>query len=131
MRMKGNDIAACLMIALGVERCAAALLSASRSRPCPLRNRSRWRLLVPLPHRSSPPSRSLAVETVRFSATGDDLIHDGIFCRPKRGGDHYDFSFAYENMRDFYTQFDVNWLNQKRWSMTLSPQRLPDVFHPR
>ncbi len=54
------------------------------------------------------------VETVRFSATGDDLIHDGIFLQARqRGGDHYDFDFAYEEMRDFYTQFDVNWLNQE------------------
>lgn len=55
------------------------------------------------------------METVRFSATGDNLIHDGIFLQAKnRGTDgYYDFSYAYENMRDFYTQFDVNWLNQE------------------
>ncbi len=70
--------------------------------------------MSPLPHRSLPLSRSLSWRPCAFSATGDDLIHDGIFLQAKqRGGDHYDFSFAYENMRDFYTQFDVNWLNQE------------------
>ncbi len=49
----------------------------------------------PTTHRSLPPSRHPTVETVRFSATGDDLIHDGIFLQAKeRGGDHYDVAYA-------------------------------------
>lgn len=51
---------------------------------------------------------------MHFSATGDDLIHDGIFLQAKeRGGDHYDFDAAYAAMQGYYDQFDVNWLNQE------------------
>ena len=55
------------------------------------------------------------MDTVRFSATGDDLIHDGLYIQARqRGTDgYYDFSYVYENMREFYSQFDVNWLNQE------------------
>ena len=60
------------------------------------------------------PEPTPTVETVHFSATGDDLIHDGIFLQAKeRGGDHYDFDAAYAAMQGYYDQFDVNWLNQE------------------
>lgn len=56
------------------------------------------------------------ISTVRMSATGDDLIHDGIFKQAaKRSAEpgHYDFDYVYENVRSFYGQFDLNWLNQE------------------
>lgn len=61
------------------------------------------------------PEPTPMVETVRFSATGDNLIHEGLYNQARsRGSDGgYDFTYAYENMRDFYTGFDVNWLNQE------------------
>ena len=61
------------------------------------------------------PEPTPQVDTVRFSATGDDLIHDGIFlqARSRAGDGGYDFLPAYEPMREFYAQFDVNWLNQE------------------
>ena len=60
------------------------------------------------------PEPTPTAETVHFSATGDDLIHDGIFLQAKeRGGDHYDFDAAYAAMQGYYDQFDVNWLNQE------------------
>ena len=55
------------------------------------------------------------VETVRFSATGDNLIHDGIYLQAAKrtGGTGYDFAPVYENLKEFYAGFDLNWLNQE------------------
>ena len=116
MRMKGNDIAACLVIALGVGGVlAGSLLGVGKQEQAlPAAEPQPVAAVEPAATPEPTPEPQPVVETVRFSATGDDLIHDGIFLQAKqRGGDHYDFSFAYENMRDFYTQFDVNWLNQE------------------
>ena len=114
--MKGNDIAACLVIALGVGGVlAGSLLGVGKQEQAlPAAEPQPVAAVEPAATPEPTPEPQPVVETVRFSATGDDLIHDGIFLQAKqRGGDHYDFSFAYENMRDFYTQFDVNWLNQE------------------
>lgn len=55
------------------------------------------------------------VEKVRFSATGDNLIHDGIYLQAAKrtGGTGYDFAPVYENLKEFYAGFDLNWLNQE------------------
>lgn len=122
MRLRGNEIAACIVIAAGVggvllgslfqeplqtsvTAFATTVLPVPTATPAP----------TPLPTPAPTPEPTPTVETVRFSASGDDLIHDGIFLQAReRGKDgHYDFSEAYEPMRDFYTQFDVNWLNQE------------------
>ena len=67
------------------------------------------------PQPTPTPEPTPVVETVRFSATGDNLIHEGLYnqAKARAGGEGYDFTYAYENMRDFYAQFDVNWLNQE------------------
>lgn len=59
--MKGNDIAACLVIALGVGGVlAGSLLGVGKQEQAlPAAEPQRWRLLSQLPHRSLPPSRSL------------------------------------------------------------------------
>lgn len=122
MRLRSNEIAACAVITLGVvgvltgsffseqltgqvAAFAQTVLPAPTATPSP----------TPAPTPAPTPEPTPTVETVRFSATGDDLIHDGIFLQAKeRGQDgHYDFTEAYEPMRAFYTQFDVNWLNQE------------------
>lgn len=73
---------------------------------------------------SPTPTPGPQVFTVRFSATGDNLIHDGIYKQAKNRGQDggYDFDYAYEPVADFYSQFDLNWLNQE----TL----LTDAFEP-
>ena len=70
--MKGNDIAACLVIALGVGGVlAGSLLGVGKQEQAlPVRNRSRWRLLSPLPHRSLLPSRSLLWRPCAFPPRG-------------------------------------------------------------
>lgn len=119
MRLKNNEIAACLVIALGVGSVltGAMLQEISTGKAAQQQPESvaAAAYVEPTPAPETTPEPMPTVETVRFSATGDDLIHDGIFLQAKnRGTDgYYDFSYAYENMRDFYTQFDVNWLNQE------------------
>lgn len=70
---------------------------------------------VQTPEPTPTPTPGPEVYTVRFSATGDNLIHDGIYKQAKKratdGG--YDFDYAYENVKEFYSQFDLNWLNQE------------------
>ncbi len=58
---------------------------------------------------------ALVENTVRFSAVGDNLIHDGIYLQAQRraGGTGYDFAYVYENVKPFFSQFDVNWINQE------------------
>ena len=56
------------------------------------------------------------VQTVRFSATGDDLIHSPIYKQAKRrasGSEAYSFDYCYEHIAPFYSQQDVNWINQE------------------
>ncbi len=118
MRLRNNEIAACLVIALGVGSVLTGALlqeiSTGKTAQQP-ESVAAAAYVEPTPAPETTPEPMPTVETVRFSATGDDLIHDGIFLQAKnRGTDgYYDFSYAYENMRDFYTQFDVNWLNQE------------------
>ena len=69
------------------------------------------------------------VETVRFSASGDNLIHEPIYkqaqCRSP-DGKGYDFAFAYQHMAEFYQQFDVNWINQE----SLVSNEIPPATYP-
>lgn len=122
MRLRNNEIAACVVIAVGVggvligslfqdplmhqaSVLASTLLPVPTATPMP----------TPLSTPAPTPEPTPTVETVRFSATGDNLIHDGIFLQARQRGANgsYDFTEAYEPMRTFYEQFDVNWLNQE------------------
>jgi len=56
------------------------------------------------------------VETVTFSATGDDLIHSPIYKQAAwraSGDEKYSFDYCYEHIAPFYAQQDVNWINQE------------------
>lgn len=120
--MRKNEIAACLVIAAGVagvlvgsfftdsiqaytSTFASAIVPSATPAPLP----------EPQPTPDPTPEPTPTIETVRFSATGDNLIHDGIFLQAKQRGQdgHYDFSEAYAPMKEFYTQFDLNWINQE------------------
>ena len=71
-----------------------------------------------------------------FSATGDNLIHDGIYKQAAKraaanGKDGYDFSYCFDEMRDFYSGFDINWLNQETLvNNDLSPSTYPCFSTP-
>ncbi len=76
---------------------------------------------TPEPVLTPTPEPQPVTQTVRFSASGDNLIHDGLFLQAARraaengnpDGLQYDFAYAYEPMRAFLAQFDVNWINQE------------------
>ncbi len=75
-----------------------------------------------------PPDPQPVISTVKFSATGDNLIHDGIYtqARQRTQDGSYDFGPLYENLRGFYAGFDVNWINQE----TLVTDELPPSSYP-
>ena len=62
------------------------------------------------------PEPEPVVETVTFSATGDNLIHSPIYKQAAKrasGSEQYSFDYCYENVAPFYAQQDVNWINQE------------------
>lgn len=72
--------------------------------------------------------------TIRFSATGDNLIHSPIYKQAARrasAGQKYDFDYCYAHLLDFYTQQDVNWINQETLcSSELEPSTYPCFSTP-
>ena len=81
------------------------------------------------------PEPQPVVETIRFSATGDDLIHSPIYNQAaRRAGEagKYSFDYCYEHIAPFYAEQDVNWINQETLcSDTLAPSTYPMLFDPR
>lgn len=131
MRLRANEIAACLCIAAGVSGVLLTSLlgvglppAAEAPAPTPAIPAVAEATPAPTPT----PEPEPVVDTVRFSASGDDLIHEGLYLQAReRGSDgHYDFTYAYENLRDFYAGFDVNWLNQE----TLVNDEFPPSGYP-
>ena len=74
------------------------------------------------------------VETLRFSATGDDLIHSPIYKQAARraaSGQQYDFDYCYAQVAPFYAQQDINWINQETLcSDELEPSSYPCFSTP-
>ena len=74
------------------------------------------------------------VETIRFSATGDNLIHSPIYNQAaRRAGEDgkYSFDYCYEHIAPFYAEQDVNWINQETLcSDTLAPSTYPCFSTP-
>ncbi len=70
---------------------------------------------APEPEPEPEPEPQPVTNTVKFSAVGDNLIHDGLYSQAQRraGGTGYDFNYIYENTKYFFKQFDVNWINQE------------------
>lgn len=86
MRLRNNEIAACLVIALGVGSVLTGALlqeiSTGKTAQQP-ESVAAAAYVEPTPAPETTPEPMPTVETVRFSATGDDLIHDGIFLQAK------------------------------------------------
>ena len=75
------------------------------------------------------PEPQPVVETVRFSATGDNLIHSKIYQQAAAravGDAAYSFDYCYANLVPFYSDFDVNWINQE----TLCTDELAPSTYP-
>lgn len=69
------------------------------------------------------------VAAVKFSATGDNLIHSPIYKQAARraaAGESYSFDYCYEHLAPFYSQYDINWINQE----TLCTRELEPSTYP-
>ena len=53
--------------------------------------------------------------TIRMMCAGDNLIHGSIYkqAHSRAGGNGYDFSYAYEKIKDIITSADIAFLNQE------------------
>lgn len=75
------------------------------------------------------PEPAPVVAEVRFSATGDNLIHQAIYRQAAQRaaeGEDYSFDYCYENLTSFYAGYDVNWINQE----TLCTKELEPSTYP-
>ena len=82
----------------------------------------------------SEPEPQPVVQTVRFSATGDNLIHAPIYKQAKRRASEneaYSFDYCYAHIAPFYVQQDVNWINQETLCTDeLEPSSYPSFSTP-
>lgn len=80
------------------------------------------------------PEPQPVVTTLRFSATGDNLIHEPIYSQAARRAAEskgYSFDYCYRNLLDFYAQQDINWINQETLcSKELAPSTYPCFSTP-
>lgn len=80
------------------------------------------------------PEPQPVVTTLRFSATGDNLIHAPIYSQAARRAaedEGYSFDYCYMNLFDFYAQQDINWINQETLcSDELEPSSYPCFSTP-
>ena len=75
------------------------------------------------------PEPQPVVQTVDFSATGDNLIHAKIYQQAAEravGDAQYSFDYCYQNLVSFYSGYDVNWINQE----TLCTDELEPSTYP-
>ena len=90
----------------------------------------------PEPAVSSEPEPEPVVTTVRVSASGDNLIHDGIYLQAKKraaaaGEDGYDFAALYEHVAPIYQEYDLNLINiETLVSDELEPSSYPRFCSP-
>lgn len=77
---------------------------------------------------SSVPQPQPIQRRVRFAAVGDNLIHSAIYqsAQANAGGEGYDFSYCYAPTKDFFADFDINWINQE----TLITNEIPADTYP-
>lgn len=89
---------------------------------------------APAPEPSPTPTPEPVVTEVKFSATGDNLIHQLIYQQAAQRageGEAYSFDYCYENIAPFYAGFDVNWINQETLCNTeLAPSTYPCFSTP-
>ncbi len=81
---------------------------------------------------SEPPEPQPVEQTVTFSAVGDNLIHSSLYkqANARANGEGYDFAYVYENVIPFFSQFDVNWMNQESLITYMEPSNYPMFSTP-
>ncbi len=61
-----------------------------------------------------PPLPEYTIREVNLKAAGDNLIHNSIYEQAKaRGNGSYDFSYAYENVKEIISSADISLINQE------------------
>ena len=88
---------------------------------------------LPVVATPSPSPTPAPPDTVRFVAAGDNLIHGSIYLQAARrstaGG--YDFDYAYENIEDYFKDFDVKFINQETLvNSAFAPSTYPQFSSP-
>ena len=71
-----------------------------------------------IPAPTSTPAPTVAPEKrVKFSASGDNLLHETIIIQAAKHAVNtdkkYDFDYVYQNIEGFLSKFDINFLNQE------------------
>ena len=73
------------------------------------------------------------ITDITFTACGDNLINSQLYNQAKERGKKgkYDFSFCYENVKDFFMDKDLNWINQETLvTDTIKPSTFPRFSTP-
>ncbi len=89
-----------------------------------------------LPSSGPEPEPEPEITTVRVSASGDNLIHDGLYLQAKKraaaaGKEGYDFAALYEHAASLYQNFDLNLINvETLMSDELTPSAYPRFCTP-
>ena len=84
----------------------------------------------------SEPEPEPVVTTARVSASGDNLIHDGIYLQAQKraaaaGEDGYDFAALYEHVAPIFADYDLNLINVETLvSDELAPSSYPRFCSP-
>ena len=67
-------------------------------------------------------------EKISFVGVGDNLIHGTIYLQAQQraGGSGYDFEYAYQNIEDYFDDFDIKFINQE----TLVNDAFPPSHYP-
>ncbi|MEG1862788.1 MAG: CapA family protein [Oscillospiraceae bacterium] len=62
-----------------------------------------------------PQEQVKSADSVRFIAAGDNLIHGSLYLQAAARSDDgtYDFDYAYANIKDYFKDFDVKFINQE------------------
>ena len=75
---------------------------------------------------STPSEEIFEPVSVRLKAAGDNLIHNSIYEQAlARGGDRYDFTYAYERIKPLIQEADIATLNQET---VMSPDFAPSTY---
>ena len=72
-------------------------------------------------------------ETTTFIGVGDNLIHGTIYLQAQQraGGNGYDFTYAYENIEDYFDNFDIKFINQETLvNDAFAPSHYPQFSSP-
>ena len=69
------------------------------------------------PKPTATPAPTSNVTSFTFTASGDNLIHSCLYeqaaARGKKSGKKYDFSYCYKNVKNYFKEKDLNWINQE------------------